>query len=49
MHPFLASEIGRSAPPALLKESGEVLPSVRDVLVPNVANVRSSVAKFLHG
>jgi LCP family protein required for cell wall assembly len=48
MQLFLSSEIGGSAPPALLKETGSVY-NGQDVLLPNQGNVASSVQKFLHG
>jgi LCP family protein required for cell wall assembly len=46
---FLASEIGGSAPPALLSENNETLANGEDVLVPNAANVHAEVQKFLTG
>jgi LCP family protein required for cell wall assembly len=46
---FIAAEIGGSAPPALLKESSQVDPGLGDILVPNQANVRQSVAKLMNG
>jgi LCP family protein required for cell wall assembly len=46
---FLASEIGGSAPPSLLSETNETLADGSDVLVPNQANVRAQVQKFLTG
>ncbi len=45
---FIASEIGGSAPPSLLKETGSTY-NGEDVLVPNPANVRHQVDKLLNG
>jgi LCP family protein required for cell wall assembly len=45
---FAASEIGGSAPVSLLSETGSVYNGA-DVLVPNMANVRRQVQKFLTG
>jgi LCP family protein required for cell wall assembly len=45
---FVASEIGGSAPPSLLSESGETY-NGEDVLIPNQANVQAQVQKLLHG
>jgi LCP family protein required for cell wall assembly len=46
---FLAAEIGGSAKPALLSETGQVSPTWGDVLVPNPANVRAQVNRLLNG
>ena len=48
MQLFLSSEIGGSAPPALLKESGQVVGG-QDVLVPSTSNVHAAVAKLING
>jgi LCP family protein required for cell wall assembly len=48
MQLFVASEIGGSAAPALLKETGSSYGG-EDVLIPNSSNVQSSVSTFLHG
>jgi LCP family protein required for cell wall assembly len=45
---FISSEIGGSAPVKLLKESGGVYGG-QDVLIPNPANVRSSVNTLMNG
>ena len=48
MQMFVASEIGGSAPPSLLSETGSTY-NGEDVLIPNQANVHSQVAKLLNG
>ena len=48
MQMFVASEIGGSAPPSLLSETGSTY-NGEDVLIPNQANVQSQVAKLLNG
>jgi LCP family protein required for cell wall assembly len=48
MQMFVASEIGGSAPPSLLTESGSVY-NGEDVLIPNQANVHAQVAKLING
>ena len=48
MQLFLASEIGGSAPPALLSETGSTYNGA-DVLIPNQANVRAQVNKLMNG
>jgi LCP family protein required for cell wall assembly len=48
MQMFLASEIGGSAPPSLLKETGSTYNGA-DVLIPNQANVQAQVHKLLNG
>ncbi len=45
---FLASEIGGSATPQTLTETGEMY-GAEDVLVPNAANVRAKVHQLLNG
>jgi LCP family protein required for cell wall assembly len=49
MQMFISAEIGGSPAPLLLSETGEDNPYVGDVLVPNPANVRAQVNKFLNG
>jgi LCP family protein required for cell wall assembly len=48
MQLFIAAEIGGSAPPALLSETGSTYNGA-DVLVPNQANVTAQVRKLLNG
>ncbi len=48
MQMFVASEIGGSAPPSLLSETGSTY-NGEDVLIPNQANVHAQVAKLLNG
>lgn len=45
---FIASEIGGSAPVSLLSETPSTY-NGSDVLIPNQANVRAQVQRFLHG
>ncbi|HUE28538.1 MAG TPA: LCP family protein [Solirubrobacteraceae bacterium] len=48
MQLFAASEIGGSAPPSLLSETGSTYNGA-DVLIPNQANVRAQVNKLING
>jgi LCP family protein required for cell wall assembly len=48
MQMFLASEIGGSAAPSLLKETNSTY-NGQDVLIPSQANVRAQVRKLLNG
>jgi LCP family protein required for cell wall assembly len=48
MQMFVASEIGGSAPPSLLSETGSTY-NGEDVLIPNQTNVQAQVSKLLDG